>query len=451
MKNVFKFIKKISLISLPIVLQQLFLNLASLLDTLMVGQLDDASISGVYIATQIIFVINMLVFGSIEGGSIFFSQYYGIKDEKNMGKTFAFKIIASCFVAGLATIIIAIFGRDIVSLFLNSEKEISIALDYLNIVNYTLIPFAISVTLSSTLREYHIGLPPMIITFIGVIFNLIFNYLLIYGKFGFPAMGAVGAAIGTIINRIIECVVLIILCMIKKYGFVKNFISSFKIENSLFKKMLIKSIPLMFNEFLWGLQQTVIVFFFAKNDAIATTVLPIVSTIVNLLFVVILGIGNAVSIAVGNTIGENEIKRAQKEAYITLGFTTICCLILGIILLLFAEPIVSLYTGVSLNARELAAVLIRFNAFFILLSGVNTNLFFLLRAGGRSGLVFFFDSVYGWIISIPALILINNFTSVDFKTLYMVIYSLDIIKCIIGFILVYSKKWCKNLTLSNAN
>ena len=239
--------------------------------------------------------------------------------------------------------------------------------------------------------------------------------------------------------------------MIKKYGFVKNFISSFKIENSLFKKMLIKSIPLMFNEFLWGLQQTVIVFFFAKNDAIATTVLPIVSTIVNLLFVVILGIGNAVSIAVGNTIGENEINRAQKEAYITLGFTTICCLILGIILLLFAEPIVSLYTGVSLNARELAAVLIRFNAFFILLSGVNTNLFFLLRAGGRSGLVFFFDSVYGWIISIPALILINNFTSIDFKTLYMVIYSLDIIKCIIGFILVYSKKWCKNLTLSNAN
>ena len=158
--------------------------------------------------------------------------------------------------------------------------------------------------------------------------------------------------------------------------------------------IIIKKIHLFFNEILWSLSQTVLVFFFTQNDQIATTVLPIVTTISNLLFVVLLGLGNGYSIVVGNTIGENKIERAQKEAYITLLMTTISCIFLGLTLILTSDFIVSLYSGINNEAKELASYLIKFNGIYILINGINTNLFFLLRAGGRTVVVFFFDSFY---------------------------------------------------------
>ena len=133
-KQMFAFIKRLILIALPIVLQQLFLNFASLLDTLMVGQLDEISISGVYVATQIVFVFNMMMFGTVEGASVFFSQYFGTKDEEHMRKCYALKYVLSISFAIVGMVVLFTFGRDIASLFVSTEAELDIAVKYLNIV-----------------------------------------------------------------------------------------------------------------------------------------------------------------------------------------------------------------------------------------------------------------------------------------------------------------------------
>lgn len=443
-----EFLKKIIVVSIPIVLQQLFLNLASLLDTLMVGQLDDASISGVYIATQIIFVVNLMILGSIEGASVFFSQFFGSKDEKHQRNAFAFKLIASLFVSLVATLILLFFGKNLVSLFLTDALEIKIALDYLNIVSLSLIPFAISVSISSTLRETHKGVAPMVITFIGVVVNFIINYILIFGKFGFSQMGATGAAIGTLVDRLVEAMLLILLVVIAKPSFANDFLKSFKMDKRLFKDMIKKSIPLCLNETLWSLGQTMLVFYFTLCDPIATTVLPIVQTIFNLLFVVLLGLGNGVSIVVGNTIGNNEIEKAQKEAYMSILFTIISCVVLGISLFITSDFIVSLYSGVSVEAKTLASYFIKFNGIYMVINGLNTSLFFLLRAGGKTEVVFIFDSFYGWLISVPVAFIVVQFFEISLQNMYVFVYSLDIIKSVLGIILIISKKWYKNLTLN---
>ena len=446
-----KFFKKLLLISFPIILQQLFLNFASLLDTLMVGQLDEISISGVYVATQIVFVANLMIFGSIEGLSVFFSQFFGKKDDKHLKNTFAYKFVYSIIAAIFEIIIIAIFGKNLVSLFVKTNQEIQVALNYLNIVVFSIIPFAISVTIASTLREIHHPVSPMVITAIGIVMNFFFNYVFIFGKLGFPSLGASGAAIGTLINRLVEMILLVIVVIVKKYPFSQKFISSFKIEKELSKRILLKSIPLFLNETLWSLTQIILVFFFTKCDSIATSVLPIVQTIFNLLFVVLLGLGNGISIVVGNTIGESKYEGAQKQAYYSLLLTVVSCLILGVFLASCASLITNLYKGVGEEAKNIASKLIRFSSIYLLINGVNTSLFFLLRGGGKTGAVFFFDSFYGWVISIPLSFILSSYTNISFINMYIIVYLSDALKMIVGFILLLSKKWYKNLTSVNNN
>lgn len=446
-----KFFKKLLLISFPIILQQLFLNFASLLDTLMVGQLDEISISGVYVATQIVFVANLMIFGSIEGLSVFFSQFFGKKDDKHLKNTFAYKFVYSIIAAIFEIIIIAIFGKNLVSLFVETNQEIQVALDYLYIVIFSIVPFAISVTIASTLREIHHPVSPMVITAIGIIMNFFFNYLFIFGKLGFPTLGASGAAIGTLINRLVEMILLVIVVIVKKYPFSQNFIHSFKIEKELSKRIILKSIPLFLNETLWSLTQIILVFFFTKCDSIATSVLPIVQTIFNLLFVVLLGLGNGVSIVVGNTIGESKYEEAQKQAYYSLILTIASCLILGAFLASCSSLITGLYKGVGEEAKNIASRLIRFSSIYLLINGVNTSLFFLLRGGGKTGVVFFFDSFYGWVVSIPLAFVLSSCTNISFINMYIVVYLSDALKMIVGFILLLSKKWYKNLTSVNNN
>ena len=452
-KSTWDYIKKLLIISLPIILQQLFTNFASLLDTLMVGQLDETSVSGIYVATQIMFVSNLMVLGSLEGSSIFFSQYFGTSDQENMEKIYAYKYIFSIFVGVLTMVIMLGFGREIARMFTSSEQEIEVAMSYINIVSFGMVPLAISSTISTSLREAHNTFSPMLINLIGIISNFIFNYLFIFGKFGFPYLGATGAAVGTIVNRVLEMALLIVYIQVKrdKYPFSKKLLSHLKIQKKLFARVSLKSIPLFLNETLWSLTQFFLVFLLTKCDSIATTVLPIVQTIFNLIFVVLLGLGNGISIIVANNVGRGEFDEAQRRAYLSILFSLVCCFVLGILLFSASDFIASLYKGINQESKDLASILIKFSCVTLLLNGLNTTLFFLLRSGGKTEVVFFFDSVYGWIVMLPFAFILVNFTQLSFMVVYMLVYSIDIIKVFIGGTLIIRKKWYKNLTTQKNN
>lgn len=449
MNKFWTFIKRLIIIAIPIVLQQLFLNIASLLDTLMVGQLDEASVSGVYIATQIIFVVNLMMFGSIEGASVFFCQFFGKNDQANLKKSFTFKLYASLVISTLATLGILIFGRSLSSLFISDPLAINISVQYLNVLAISFIPFGVIISITSSMRESHNTVLPMAITLIGVISNFIINYIFIFGKLGMPKLGGVGAAIGTTSERIIELIILLIICFKKKYIFCDDLLHNLKIEKKLCIEMIKKSIPLLINETLWALGQTVLVYVFSQSSEISTVVLPIATTIYNLIFVVCLGVGNAITILVANTVGTGDFEKAQKEAHVSLIFSFIVGIIFGAILALIAPLITSLYTGVSIEARHLAEILIIFYGIYLVVCALNNSIFFILRAGGKTLLVFIFDSLYGWVLQIPFAFLLLYVFKLEFIPLVIVAYSIDIIKTIVGLILILSKKWYKNLTIIN--
>lgn len=448
-KDILYFIKRLLIISIPIILQNLFVNLASLLDTMMVGNLEgvsEVSLSGVYIANQIIFVINLGVFGSVEGAGVFFSQFLGKKDNAHLSNTFAFKLMSSFVVTLISTILVYAFGRQLASIFSSNEAAIDIAVQYLKIVGVSIIPFGVTISCTTSLRESHNTISPMVVTLCGILVNLLLNYILIFGNWGAPRLEAVGAAIGTICNRFFEFIAIIIVLIIKKKEFTKNLLSSFNMDRELLKNLIVKSIPLLANELLWSLGQTGLVYVFTQKSEMATTVLPIVTTIFNLIFVVCLGMGNGISIVIGNIIGSNDSKEAQNKAYVSLVFSFIISVVLGTILYVSAPAIVGLYSEISQETIDMAVTLLKFDSLYLVITTIDTILFFLLRAGGRTFIVFLFDSAFGWIISIPVAFLFLKFIpSLSFEELFIYVYLFDLLKMVIGGILIVSKVWNRNI------
>lgn len=448
-KDILYFIKRLLIISIPIILQNLFVNLASLLDTMMVGNLEgvsEVSLSGVYIANQIIFVINLGVFGSVEGAGVFFSQFLGKKDNAHLSNTFAFKLMSSFVVTLISTILVYAFGRQLASIFSSNEAAIDIAVQYLKIVGVSIIPFGVTISCTTSLRESHNTISPMVVTLCGILVNLLLNYILIFGNWGAPRLEAVGAAIGTICNRFFEFIAIIIVLIIKKKEFTKNLLSSFNMDRELLKNLIVKSIPLLANELLWSLGQTGLVYVFTQKSEMATTVLPIVTTIFNLIFVVCLGMGNGISIVIGNIIGSNDSKDAQNKAYVSLVFSFIISVVLGTILYVSAPAIVGLYSEISQETIDMAVTLLKFDSLYLVITTIDTILFFLLRAGGRTFIVFLFDSAFGWIISIPVAFLFLKFIpSLSFEELFIYVYLFDLLKMVIGGILIVSKVWNRNI------
>lgn len=446
-KDSLQFIKKLFIIAFPIIIQQFFLNIASLLDTMMVGKLDGSSVSGVYIANQIIFVITLMIFGATEGGSIFFSQFYGSKDKKNMTHCFAFKTYLSLIMAIITIFVSLTFAEPLVKLFTNNQDEISIAATYLRLIAISYIPYAVTSSISTCLRESHKTRIPMCITAIGAIINFCINFILIFGYLNMPKLGAIGAAIGTIIERYFEMIALIVILIKNKYDFTFNFKSNLRINKSFLKQLIKRSIPLIANETMWALGQSMLIFIFKENDSVATVALPIATTIYNLLFVVCLGIGQGITIMIGNLLGEGKENEAQKKASLSIGFALFVGVFLFFLLGILAPIISSSYTGLDEEIRNIGKILIYIYSFYIIICSCNNAFFFIIRAGGKTMIVFLFDSFYSWFIQIPLSFILLKNTNLSFLYFVAVVYSIDLIKFISGLILIYSKKWIKNLTL----
>ena len=195
----------------PMIIQQGITNFVSLLDNIMVGRLGTESMSGVAIVNQLLFVFNLSIFGGLAGASIFGAQFYGKGDHQGVRYAFRFKLMYGALITILATGVLVLFHQPLISLFLTDTGSggdlaltLSEARQYLKVMLVGLIPFALSQSYSSSLRETGETKAPMVASVIAIFVNLILNYVLIFGRFGAPRLVVVGAAVATVIARYIE-------------------------------------------------------------------------------------------------------------------------------------------------------------------------------------------------------------------------------------------------------
>ena len=205
------FYRRVLGVALPIIIQNGITNFVSLLDNIMVGQVGTLQMSGVSIVNQLLFVFNLCVFGAVSGAGIFTAQFFGSQDHEGVRHTFRFKFLVSVGLVIVGTAVFLLAGQPLIRLYLQGDgdpRDVAITLaygsDYLRIMLLGLLPFALASAYSGTLRETGQTMVPMVGGIVAVFVNLIFNYILIFGHFGAPAMGVRGAAVATVLSRYVE-------------------------------------------------------------------------------------------------------------------------------------------------------------------------------------------------------------------------------------------------------
>ncbi len=447
------FYHKLMVLLIPMIIQQAITSFVSLLDNVMVGRLGTEAMSGVAIVNQIQFIFNLTIFGGLAGASIFGAQFFGKGDHEGVRAAFRFKMIFSVIVSAVAIAAMAVYGSELISLFLTDdgsgsslELTLSEAEIYLFVMLFGILPFGVSQTYSSTLRETGETVAPMAASVIAILTNLVLNYVLIFGKLGLPALGVTGAAVATVVSRYVEAVYLIVVAHMNpdKFEFIRGVYKSLRIPGSIAKKIIITGTPLMLNEVFWSLGTTIINQSYSTRGLTVVAATNIAGTAWNLFCIVMFTMGNAVSIMVGQQLGAGEIEEAKRTDNRLLFFTTALHIGIGV-LIAIAAPFIPLIYNTEPAVRELTTQLLLVDALALPIHAYVHVTYFTIRSGGKTVITFLFDCLYTWVFPLPLAFFLCRYTALPLITIFFFVQFIDVVKVIIGTILLRSGMWAKNL------
>lgn len=448
-----KFYMMVLAIAIPIMVQNGITNFVSMLDNIMIGRVGTEQMSGVAIVNQLIFVFNICIFGGVSGAGIFTAQFFGSGDHKGVRDTFRVKVLISAGITVIGLVIFSLYGERLICLYLHETNDsgavnatLMYAKQYLRIMMLELVPFAFVQVYASTLRETGETVIPMKAGIAAVFVNLFLNYLLIYGKFGAPALGVEGAAIATTIARFVEFGIIAVWTYKhrERYQFIKGVYRSFHIPAQLIGKVAILGTPLMVNEILWASGQAMLTQCYSVRGLAVVAAFNISSTISNVFNVVFIAMGSSVGIIVGQLLGAGKMEEAKDTDRKLIFFSVVSCVGIGLLMSLFA-PFFPMIYNTTAEIRQLATRFIVVASLCMPLYAFMHATYFTLRSGGKTWITFFFDSVYVWVVNIPLASLLTRHTGLYIITLYLICQLIDIIKCIIGFVLVKKGVWMQKI------
>lgn len=447
------FYQKVLFIVIPIMIQNAITNFVGLLDNIMVGQVGTDQMNGVAIVNQLLFVFNLCVWGALSGAGIFTAQYYGKGDHEGVRNTFRAKLVLTSVVAVVGIVLFLTKGEWLIIRFLhetdgvgNAENTLYYGRAYLHVMLIGLIPFVISQAYANTLRDVGETVLPMKAGIAAVLVNVALNYILIFGHFGAPRLGVVGAAVATVVSRFVEMAIVVIWTQThkEKHPFIVGAFSSLRIPRQLMRQILIKGAPLAFNEGLWALGVTLLNQNYSMRGLSVIAALNISSTISNLFSVVYLAMGDAIAIIVGQLLGAQKMEEAKDTDRKMICFSVLCCLVIGFTMSLFRNLFPAIYKTEP-QVRSLAADFILITSVMMPFYAFLHACYFTLRTGGKTIVTFLFDSVFMWALAVPCAYLLTHFTALPILALYAIVQSLDFIKCIVGAVFVKKGVWLQNI------
>jgi putative MATE family efflux protein len=445
-----KFWKKVLIIGLPVSIQNLINTTVNMVDTFMIGSLGDDYVSAVGLASKVFFVMNLLIFGIVSGCSVLLSQYYGKRDDSNLNRTFGFMMLLSLIGSLIFFILALTMPSNLMMIFTKSDKLREIGSPYLRIVSISYLFTAFSMAASAMLRCINKTRAPMIFTTISVLVNVLFNYIFIFGKFGAPEMLASGAAIGTIIARLVEFILILLYLIFAKRDVKLDIKEMVHFDKENIKKNFRFALPVIINELGWGLGTTLysVVYGHMSDDVVAA--MTIATALQDLVYALLFGVSTACSVIVGNQLGANELNKAEDTAKKLLIFGIVLSAILGLILVSLIEPYLMLYKANENVMNHIRRICI---AYAILMPARTFNLIMIvgiLRSGGDTLFCMIMELSCLWGVGLT-LGTIGAFAfKLDVLYVYLLFETEQIIKIIIGFFRYKKKKWVRNIALKEA-
>jgi len=439
------FFRELLTLAVPVAFQQLITAGLNMVDVVMVGQLGESSVAALGLANQIFFILILFLFGVSSGMSIFSAQYWGKRDIENIRRVLGMCLVIAVGVAAVFSLAATLIPEKLMSFYTEDPEVIRLGSDYLRIAGLSYVFMGISLSFIFILRSITYVTMTMIVSVVSLALKTAIGYTLIFGYYGFPALGVRGAAIGTTVGWVFECFLLLLLVYLLKTPIAAYPSEYFKFDRVFVTRVLRTVTPAVINEGVWSIGITTYNAVYARIGTDSIAAININATIEELTFVLFIGMANACSVMVGNKIGENENDIAFEYGR----RFTILVVMLGILSSIgvyFArDTVVNMYSLSATAAFNLRNIMLVYSL-SAWLRAFNLILFIgALRAGGDTKFAMFMELFSIWLIGVPAALIGGFVLHLPVYFVYALVLLEEVAKAGVTLWRFLSRRWIHDL------
>lgn len=438
-------------LAFPVAMQNLLTSSFILVDTIMVGQLGDLSLSAVGMAGQFGWFLNMITFGMCSGAAVFISQYWGAKDTAGIRRTYGIAVVSVCLISALFFVIGLLFPEGVVRIFNREPDVVEAGAAYLRIACWSYLATGVNMVFCIVLRSTENVKLPMYVSLVTTVLNAFMDYGLIFGAFGMPEMGIRGAALATVISAWAGPVLILAVSAIQRNMLISPIKELFGFNRRSIAEYYEKATPVIINETLWGLGTLLFSVIFANLGYQYYAAVTIFRTFENIAFVFFIGLCNASSIMVGKNVGAGHIKRAVEDSRRFVLFVSLCSVLTGVLIIIFRFQLASVFN----LSGSITPETLKLTASLLLVYGIELpvrNLPYILivgtfRPGGDTKIGMKLDLLSLWLCSVPLTTLAAFVFKLPFIAVFAIMYAAEYyLKAILCVKYYFTYNWLRPVT-----
>ena len=438
-------IRMMGKVALPIALQSLIGSSLSLIDNLMVGRLGELELNAVGVSVQIFMIYWMMMFGFCSGAATFISQFYGVRDFKNIKRTTGFTITVAMSAGLLFFMAAMLFPQYILRIFTRFPEVIEVGARYVRIGAPTFLMLAVTQPFTVALRATQQTKLPLFASATALATNTFLNYVLIFGKFGMPALGVNGAALATCIARLLEMLLILYVVFVRK-NIISGRLSEFMgYGRELVVRTVRNSLPTTANETLWSVGMALYVAAFSRIGITEGAAIQACNTINNLFIMAAFSVGDAVLILVGQKLGEGRIELAYQMSKKMTAVGIVIGLIMGGGLIICGDPILQLFTFTTAGQDCAEKILIVYGATLVISLYNGIHVTGNLRCGGDTKYAMIVETGTVWIIGVPLAFITSLVLHWPVYFAVLAVKLEEAVKSVFLTQRFFSKKWLNNV------
>ncbi len=442
------FYKRLAIIAIPSTLQFLLTSSRQLVDTFMIGQLGEVPVAAVGAAARPFFVVIMVLWGASHGTGMLASQYWGKKDIIGVRKSVVQAVLLSLMVVLPAYIIFRFFPEYVIRLVTSDPEIILQGKTYLSIVSSNMLALSVTFPVYAGLRSINQAYTCTVISTFGVVFNIVANYLLIFGYFGFPQLGLQGAAIGTMLSAILESAIAVCYIYFTDHTLaVKAKALREALRADQFKKFFDITFPVIVNGLVWSAGTYIYFIIYGHMGKQELAVMTMFTPLESFCIAFFGGVSTGAAVMLGHHLGRKDFGIAWKESWLFVIIGFLVSLVLSAVLMLLRDSLLGLFDG-SMTAQTLALAR---DAYPILLIGLMSKAINIvvingvLRSGADTKFILKLDMGCQWLVGIPLGLLGAFVWNLPLKGVFALVCGEEVVKIFICTARMYSRVWIRNL------
>ncbi len=441
------FYRKLTVIGIPMIIQQVIAVTLNLADTIMVGKVSENALAAVGAANQVYFIFSVVLFGIFSGAAVHAVQYWGIRDLASLRKIVGIDY-TMCLVLSVPTVAVVFAAAPLfIRLFSQEPEVIELGTQYMKIACFSYIFAALSFVISYNSRSIQDLKYPTIINACAIAMNIFLNYVFIYGNFGVPALGVRGAAIATTVSRILECVAMMLSVYLRKEHPLKAYPSQlFCYSRELLVNVMKTAVPVIITEGMWAFSVSAIFAAYGKISASALAISQIAVTVTDFFQTIYFGLGNASSVIIGEVLGQGRRSTAFEYSRKVLKVTWILNIIMTVVIILARAPIAAIYDFSPETTEMLMKALLVYAVALTPKMLAYMTICAILRAGGDTVFCMYMDVAFNVGLQIPLAYIGVLVLKWPLHWVMAFVAIADFIKVFFCYYRYYSKKWMNIFT-----